>query len=146
MSNERTRRRFVHRFEVEWGDCDPADIVYYPNFYRYFDNASHRMFRQAGFELATVREEHESLGFPLVKAEAEFRSPARVGDRLEIVSEVTAMGRKSITVEHRIRRGDTLLVEGREIRIMGVRTSDGKLTAAVVPAALRTYFGFDAGA
>lgn len=137
-------KTFVHEFEVEWGDCDPADIVYYPNFYRWFDNAAHRIFRQAGFDLAIVREEHDSLGFPLVRAHADFRSSARVGDRLQVLSRVDAIGHKSISLDHRILRGDVLLVEGREIRIMGFRYPDGKLGAAVIPEAFRLYFGFAA--
>ena len=134
----------IYEFEVEWGDCDPADIVYYPNYYRWFDNAAHRLFAQAGYSLSSVRAQHRSLGFPLVNAKAQFRAPATVGDRLMIRSRVLAIGRKSITVEHRVMRGDTLLVEGEEVRIMGVWSDDGKLTAAVIPASFRRHFGFDA--
>jgi 4-hydroxybenzoyl-CoA thioesterase len=132
----------VYEFDVEWGDCDPADIVYYPNYYRWFDNASHRLFLDAGFGLASLREQHESLGFPLVDACATFRAPAKVGDRLRIYSQVSAIGRKSITVEHRVWCGDTLLVEGREVRIMGVRGGDGALKAVAIPEGFRSHFGF----
>ena len=132
----------ILEFEVQWGDCDPADIVYYPNYYRWFDNATHRMFDLAGFGLTTVREQHLALGFPLVNAQAQFRSPAHAGDRLRIESTITAIGRKSITAAHRVIRDETLLVEGREIRIMGVRNADGVLEAAFIPAALRQFFGF----
>lgn len=142
MNDDNREQRFVYEFEVEWGDCDPADIVYYPNYYRWFDNAAHRMFRRAGYDLAIVREEHASLGFPLVSAKADFRASARVGDRLRVESAVTAMGRKSITVDHRIERDGNLLVEGREVRIMGVRNADGSLAAAIIPDSLRDYFGF----
>ena len=33
---------------VEWGDCDPADIVFYPNYFRWFDAASWNLFEVAG--------------------------------------------------------------------------------------------------
>ena len=142
MTENDSDRESIYEFDVEWGDCDPADIVYYPNYYRWFDNASHRLFARAGFALDSVRKQHESLGFPLVDARATFRSPARVGDRLAVHSRVSAIGRKSITVEHRVTRGDTLLVEGREVRIMGMKKPGGGLAASPVPIALRRYFGF----
>ena len=133
----------AYSFEVQWGDCDPADIVYYPNYYRWFDDACHAMFSKAGFGLASVRQQHQSLGFPLVNASAQFKLPATVGDRLTVLSRVSAIGRKSITVDHSVMRGENLLVEGREIRIMGVRDAGGRLTAGEIPAAFRAYFGFD---
>ncbi len=144
MHDSTQARGSIYEFEVEWGDCDPADIVYYPNYYRWFDNAAHRLFADAGYSLASVREQHRSLGFPLVNATAQFRAPATVGDRLRVVSRVLAVGRKSITVEHLVMRGETLLVEGREVRIMGVRAEDGTLTAAVIPSSFKRFFGFEA--
>ena len=31
----------MHR-TVEWGDCDPAGIIFYPTYYRWMDAASWR--------------------------------------------------------------------------------------------------------
>lgn len=133
----------LYRFTVEWGDCDPADIVYYPNYYRWFDNACHRLFEGAGYALAEVRA-RGSVGFPLVDASARFRAPAKVGDQLAVSSRVAAIGGRSITVEHTVRRDDTVLVEGREVRIMGVVDVDGRLSAIAIPDDFRRYFGFPA--
>ena len=33
---------------IEWGDCDDAGIVFYPNYFRWFDNAFHHLLRQCG--------------------------------------------------------------------------------------------------
>ena len=33
---------------VGWGDCDPAGIVFYPNYFRWFDDASWRLFEAGG--------------------------------------------------------------------------------------------------
>ena len=29
-----------HQVTIEWGDCDPAGIVYFPNYFRYFDGST----------------------------------------------------------------------------------------------------------
>src|SRR4051812_35838364 len=44
------RMTFTHTtpFTVEFGDCDPAGIVFYPNFLRWTDAASLRFFAAAG--------------------------------------------------------------------------------------------------
>ena len=33
--------------EIEFGDCDPAGIVYYPNYFRMFDAATAHLFEAA---------------------------------------------------------------------------------------------------
>ena len=38
----------VTRFTVEFGDCDPAGIVFYPNYLRWMDAASLHFFRAMG--------------------------------------------------------------------------------------------------
>ena len=33
---------------IEWGDCDPAGIVFFPNYSRWMDAASHHFFVRCG--------------------------------------------------------------------------------------------------
>ena len=42
---------FVNRREVQiqWGDCDPANIVYYPRYFAMFDDSTSTLFEVAGF-------------------------------------------------------------------------------------------------
>jgi 4-hydroxybenzoyl-CoA thioesterase len=41
-------RSHVSYFSVEFGDCDPAQIVFNPNYFRWMDAASLRFFRACG--------------------------------------------------------------------------------------------------
>ena len=34
---------------VEWGDCDPAGIVYFPRYFEYFDISTVGMFEALGY-------------------------------------------------------------------------------------------------
>ncbi len=135
-----------YRLEVQWGDCDPADIVYYPNYYRWFDNASHRLFNQRELDIGTLSRRYGALGFPLVNTSARFIRTATVGDLLVVESTVVAMSRKTLTVEHRVRCDGELLVEGQEIRILGRKDATGRLGAAEIPADIRRALGFAADA
>ena len=53
---------------IEWGDCDPAGIVYYPRYFVMFDNATVALFAAAvkshlGNGGAAIIATHIDLGF-----------------------------------------------------------------------------------
>ena len=37
------------RVRIEWGDCDPAGIVFYPRYFAMFDASTHALFEAAGW-------------------------------------------------------------------------------------------------
>ena len=39
------------RIRVEFGDCDPAQIVFFANYFRWFDQCTTALFRAAGLPL-----------------------------------------------------------------------------------------------
>lgn len=127
---------------VEWGDCDPAEIVFYPNYFRWFDRAAHNLFRQAAGSWETLYEAHGVTGVPLLDAGATFKSPSRVGDELVIESRVTEWQRKVFKLEHRAFNGGRLAVEGRETRAWCVAHPDNprRLKAAPIPDAVKALF------
>src|SRR5437660_471628 len=111
-------RKHVTRFTVEFGDCDPAQIVFYPNFLRWMDAASLHFFRACGFpswrELART---DGILGTPIVDVQARFVAPASYGDAIGVETSIAEWRDKSFVMAHVIRRDATVLVEGREVRI-----------------------------
>ena len=50
----------VTQFTVEFGDCDPAGIVWFPNFFRWIDAASRHFFIGCG--VPPWREAVQALG------------------------------------------------------------------------------------
>ena len=123
MSNTLTH---TYLLRVEFGDCDPAQIVWFPNFFRWVDAASRHFFVQCGLpSWKETERERGILGTPLVDTQAKFLRPASYGDELSIDSSVTEWRRKSFVMTHRIRRGETLLVEITEVRVFARRKGDG---------------------
>ena len=110
----------LYTVRVEWGDCDPARIVYYPNFFRWFDQATRNLFEANGLGWAELFERHGTRGMPLVDARAQFRRPARFGDTLAIETVLTRWGSRSFELGHTIRIGGEVSVEGQETRIWGI--------------------------
>lgn len=132
-------RVFIHRLTVEFGDCDPANIVFYPNYYRWFDAATHHLCREVGLDWISLRDQYGVIGMPLVDSGASYRRPASFGDQLEIESSVVECAHKKLRLQHRILRGDTLLVEGFEVRVLGAQHPDDpqRLRALEIPEKIR---------
>ena len=103
---------------IEFGDCDPARIVYYPNYFRWFDQGTHHLFAAAGFALAPLAETR-GLTIPLVGAKADFRGPASWGDTIAVVSRITRWGTRAFDVAHTVTQAGTgaPVAEGSETRV-----------------------------
>jgi 4-hydroxybenzoyl-CoA thioesterase len=105
------------RIQVEFGDCDPADIVFYPNYFRWFDQCTVALFHAAGLPVRQLFKFHGVLGIPLVEARARFVTPSTHGDELVAESCVTEWGKSSFVILHRFLREGALVLEGWETRV-----------------------------
>ena len=134
-------RIFTLTRSLTWGDCDPAGIVYYPNYHRWMDAATWDMLAACGHDAQRMRE--QSLTIPLVHAECDFFASPQFGDLLTVHSHVAKHGRSSFCVVHAFVRGNgpllgELLARGREDRVW-CRYQDGPgspLRSTPLPSAL----------
>ena len=125
MLNEARFRSIVASFpcQVQWGDCDPAGIIFYPTYFRWMDAACWAMFAGFGYDAKRMRAEH--LAMPLVSADCQFLYPAEQGDRCEVRSSIEHFGARSFTVAHEVLREDGMaLARGAEKRVWA-RFEDG---------------------
>jgi 4-hydroxybenzoyl-CoA thioesterase len=130
------------RIEIQFGDCDPAGIVYYPNYFRFFDNATAALISAAlGMNKRDWLARFASAGIPMVDTGAKFLAPVRFGDVVDLHSEVTELGRSSFSMLHRLSNGETLSAEGREKRVWVVRNATGGISAEKLPDEVRRALG-----
>jgi 4-hydroxybenzoyl-CoA thioesterase len=107
-----------HQVTIEWGHCDPAGIVYFPNYFSYFDASTNALFLRAlGFNKYEMLKKYDIVGIPLVDVGARFIVPSVFGDVVTIESSVVETKRSSFRMQHRLLKGDTLAVEGHETRV-----------------------------
>jgi 4-hydroxybenzoyl-CoA thioesterase len=121
---------------IEWGDCDPAGIVFYPRYFEMFNHSTELLIEEAlGVKKITLNQQHGLGGFPAVATEARFLLPTRYGDDVEITSAFTRIGRASFSIEHKLTLDGALAVEGNETRCWVVRdpTRPGGLRAQAMP-------------
>ena len=128
---------------VQWGDCDPAAIVFYPKYFYWFDSATHALFDRLLAPKLELLQRFGIIGFPLAEASAKFLRPSRVGQAIEIESEIVSCTDRRFTVAHRCTRDGDLLLEGQEVRFAGRVDPDDpqRLRAIALPAELITAFG-----
>lgn len=136
----------VQRIRVEWAHCDPARIIFNPNYYIWMDQGGHGLMEAAGFPFAKLAAGPNFRGLPLVASSMEFFSPARLGDRLEMWSEVEKFGTKSMTLVHEFKRDGEVIARGREVRVWaGASPADDpeKLVAVPIPDDVRLMLARD---
>jgi 4-hydroxybenzoyl-CoA thioesterase len=99
---------FVLPVDVRWGHCDPAGIVYFPQYFDMFHEAMEAWFSACLGVPYQVIIHGRKLGFPSVHTEADFGRPSAFGDAIDVRLSVTKLGRTSIEFLYRVTdRDDT---------------------------------------
>ena len=109
---------FINRrtIRIEWGDCDPAGIVFYPRYFEWFDACAAALFEAAGFPRGDLVS-RQGIVIPMVDTRSRFLIPSRFDDELTVETTITRFGRSSFDVHHRILKGTDLAVECSETRV-----------------------------
>lgn len=116
--------------QVQWGETDAAGIVFYPNYFRWFDIGTHDLLRDLGIPLVEIL--RRGFVVPIIEAGGRFRAPLAYEDEVRIRSSVTELRTRAFRVDHDLTRGDETVCEGYEVR-MWVRTRDGVLIPEPIP-------------
>ncbi len=120
---------------IEWGDCDPAGIIYYPRYFGFFDASTSALIERAlGMTKPEYLKAYDFTGHPLVSVRSRFLLPARFGDDVTIETRVAEFRRSSFDVHHRLFKNGALAVEAFETRawVQG-DPSHGTMRGAPVP-------------
>ena len=131
---------------VQWGDCDPAGIVFYPRYFEWFDASTILLFEKAtGLTKIRMLEKYGGAGLALLEARAVFKVASHYGEDLEIETRITEFRRSSFFVHHKVTKGDTLALEGFETRLWTVRdpANAGGLKSGAMPPEVVAAFGDD---
>ena len=143
-------KEVIYTVQVEFGHCDPARIVWFPNFFRWIDHASRHFFIECG-----VPPWHETertlgvIGTPLVDTHAKFMKTASYGDVLQFHTSVAEWRGKSFVQRYRVTRENPAggagaadaIMECDEVRIFAGRKPDGGIRALEVPPEIRALCG-----
>ncbi|HEV1996012.1 MAG TPA: acyl-CoA thioesterase [Candidatus Acidoferrum sp.] len=132
---------------IEFGDCDPGGIVYFPRYFEYFDACTNALFERAGLPKPQMLKTFGIAGIPLVEAQARFLAPSQFGDTVMVESRVAEWGRSSFSVHHKLFKGKVLAVEVFEKRVWVKRAADGPMPfkGQTIPEEVKERFSRRAG-
>ena len=140
MIKEGMSNSHKYDIQVDWGDCDPAGIVFYPNFYRWMDRGFWLLFGSRGLTLDVLRERYKALGGPLVDTGATFLQPVQPGEILTVSSLIQHWGTKSFRIEYKFARQTLPIATGFEVRVWGALGKDGSVTSRAIPHEVKSLF------
>lgn len=135
----------VHRFarphRIRFSECDPAGIVFYPQYFVLFNDLLEAWIDAMlpiGFHGWILERRH---GLPTVRLEAEFKAISRMGDEVELSLEVVRVGGKSITLRLACHGQD----RGLRMEVLQTVVTTSLLTheAVLVPEELRAAIAAD---
>jgi 4-hydroxybenzoyl-CoA thioesterase len=105
----------TRKTRIEWGDCDPAGIIFFARYFEFFDVSTIVLIERAlGMKKIDYLKAYNFSGHPLVETRARFLLPTRFGDDVTIETSVVGCGRSSFKIEHRLTHEGALAVEGFE--------------------------------
>ncbi len=91
---------------VRFGACDPAGIMYFPNYFDFFHAAMEDFFRDRIGARYHVLLSGDRITFPTVHLECDFRAPVRFGDQVRIAVTVERIGRSTVVLGYTGRRDE----------------------------------------
>jgi 4-hydroxybenzoyl-CoA thioesterase len=124
---------------IRFSDCDPAGIVFYPQYFVMFNGAMEDWVDAIGIGFENLVAQRR-IGLPSVRIEADFQAVSRMGDRVNLVLDVERVGEKSITLAWRCVSADTGEVRMAMKQVV-VTTSLETHKAVPIPADFRAAIG-----
>jgi len=128
---------FEHQVTVRLHDTDAAGVLYFAHQFRIAHETYEAFMAAAGFGLGDLLRAG-ATALPIVHAEADYRMPLRVGDKLTVSLRVKRLGRTSFALNYRLTRAGRVVgcVTTAHVAIAG-RTGRKKPLPARLRRALR---------
>jgi acyl-CoA thioester hydrolase len=122
------------RVRVRYADTDTMKVVYYANYFVWFETGRVELFRSRGL----VYKDLEKMGsyIPVVEATANYKAPARFDDELLVKTRIGSLGNSSLKFENEVYRLPEmeLLCTGHTVHVLV--GADGK--PKPIPAEIRS--------
>ncbi|HLS50739.1 MAG TPA: acyl-CoA thioesterase [Burkholderiaceae bacterium] len=127
---------FTRELTIAWGDCDDAGIVFYPNYFYWFDSTYHAWLRSLGSGLRDVKARWGAVT-PLVDVGATFRSAVSYEDVLCIKAHLSEWNSRRFQLDYVVTCGERLVATGFEKRAWAVPDGNGGIRGSEIPQEFR---------
>jgi acyl-CoA thioester hydrolase len=118
---------------VQFSETDVAGLVHFSNFFRYFEDAEHALWRAAGL---SIHPEGSPIGWPRVSAACEFHRPLKFEQEFEVVVRIAEITTRTIAYAGEISSNGQRLATGNWKIACVTRLADGTMKSAEIPVAV----------
>lgn len=116
---------------VEFGNTDAAGIVFYPNYFMWFDQGTHWLFKSMKLAPKDLQANHNII-LPILDAQCTFEKALVYDDLITIKSSIVEVNRKTFKVQHEISKDGARACIGYELRGW-VKKEGEHISATIIP-------------
>lgn len=99
----------IMKIKIYYEDTDAGSVVYYANYLKFLERARTEFLAEYGINVAEYHE--KGYLFAVVHVDIAYKRPAKLGDVVEVTTEIEELGNAFLTIKHKIFKKDILLVE-----------------------------------
>ncbi len=124
----------IYHHRVIFGDTDQMGVVYYANYFRYFEAARAEYWRSIGHSYKDLEE--WNIVMPVVDAQCRYHKPAYYEDVLAIDIVVSQLKGASVQFSYEVRRDSAVLASGYTVHAVCIATGDREGRVTRIPQAM----------
>lgn len=95
------------RLRVRYAETDRMGVVYYANYFVWFEVARTDWLRETGWSYREM--ETEGVSLPVIEAHCDYRQPSRYDDEIDIRTRATLLSAVRIRFDYEVFREESLL-------------------------------------
>ncbi len=98
---------FQLKRKIYYHHTDAGGVVYYGRYLDFFEEGRTEYLRDKGIEVSEYLK--RNVAFAVVRAQVDYKRPARYGDEISVFTKIEDVGKASIRFFQEIKKGDTAL-------------------------------------
>lgn len=101
LSSNEPAREFIVERQVRFSDCDPAGIVFFPNYFVMLNCVVEDWWSHIGKPWTEIISKRR-MGTPTAHLDTNFMAPSQFGETLRFCLSVENIGKSSLLLQHRV--------------------------------------------
>jgi tol-pal system-associated acyl-CoA thioesterase len=97
------------KVKIYYEDTDAGGVVYYANYLRFMERSRTEFLAEKGINIAELH--NQGLFFVVVHVDISYKRPARLGEIVDVTTEVTEIKSATMTMRNRICKDDFVMVD-----------------------------------
>jgi acyl-CoA thioester hydrolase len=124
--------------KVYYHDTDAGGVVYYANYLKHLEEGRTEYLRSKGIDV--VEYARNGIIFPVVRLEIDYKTPARYGDTIRVLTRPEKIGNASLCFSQEIKRGEATILRAKTVWAC-VKPNGSGMKTTRIPEEVRSKIG-----